>query len=52
MKPLSCVQAAHGNLDEEVFIDAHILSTPAIADIDGDSHEELVIAVSYFYDRE
>lgn len=35
-----------------MYIDAHILSTPAIADIDGDGHDELVIAVSYFYDSE
>ena len=35
-----------------VYIDAHILATPAIADIDGDGTEELVVAVSYFYDRQ
>jgi hypothetical protein len=33
-----------------VWIDAHILATPAIADIDGDGHDELVIAVSYYFD--
>lgn len=33
-----------------IYVDAHILSTPAIADIDGDGREELVVAVSYFYD--
>ncbi len=36
----------------QVYIDAHILCTPSIADIDGDGHDELVAAVSYFFDRE
>ncbi|WIA09420.1 hypothetical protein OEZ85_008825 [Tetradesmus obliquus] len=45
-------QAKH-QLDEEfVYVDAHILCTPAIADIDNDQHDELVVAVSYFYDKE
>ena len=35
-----------------VWLDPHILATPAIADIDGDGQEELVIAVSYFFDRD
>ncbi|GIL89184.1 hypothetical protein Vretimale_18615 [Volvox reticuliferus] len=35
-----------------VYVDPHIMTTPAIADIDGDGHDELVVAVSYFYDRE
>jgi len=35
-----------------VYIDPHILATPAIADIDGDGSEELVVAVSYFFDRQ
>lgn len=35
-----------------VYVDAHILATPAIADLDGDGAEELVVAVSYFYDRQ
>ncbi len=38
--------------DEFVLIDAHILTTPTIGDIDDDGHEELVVAVSYFFDRE
>jgi hypothetical protein len=46
------LQAKH-QLDEEyVYVDAHILCTPAIADIDNDQHDELVVAVSYFYDKE
>ncbi|KAL4443840.1 hypothetical protein ABPG75_011577 [Micractinium tetrahymenae] len=33
-----------------MYVDAHILATPAIADIDGDGAEELVVPVSYFFD--
>lgn len=47
-----CVQDAHHETEQYVFVDAHVLTTPNIADIDGDGHEELVLAVSYFYDRE
>lgn len=32
------------------YVDAHVLATPTIADIDDDGREELVVAVSYFYD--
>eukprot|EP00824_Muranothrix_gubernata_P001186 TRINITY_DN113_c1_g1_i3.p1 TRINITY_DN113_c1_g1~~TRINITY_DN113_c1_g1_i3.p1 ORF type:complete len:387 (-),score=113.32 TRINITY_DN113_c1_g1_i3:10-1170(-) len=35
-----------------VLVDPHILSTPTIADLDGDGMDELVVAVSYFFDRE
>lgn len=34
-----------------VYIDPHVMCTPAIADIDGDGHDELVLSVSYFFDR-
>lgn len=34
------------------FVDSHILCTPAIADIDGDGTDELVVSVSYFFDRD
>jgi hypothetical protein len=37
---------------ESVWIDPHILCTPAIADLDGDGHDELVVSVSYFFDKE
>jgi len=36
----------------QVLVDAHILCTPSIGDIDGDGHDELVVAASYFFDRE
>lgn len=35
-----------------VWLDPHILANPAIADIDGDGQEELVLAVSYFFDKD
>jgi hypothetical protein len=34
-----------------IYVDPHVLATPAIADIDGDGREEMVVAVSYFFDR-
>ena len=33
-----------------VWIDAHVMATPAIADIDNDGRDELVVPVSYFFD--
>jgi hypothetical protein len=35
---------------EYVWIDPHIQTTPVVGDIDNDGHEELVVAVSYFFD--
>lgn len=37
---------------EYVYLDAHILSTPVIADIDGDGQDELIVAVTYFFDQD
>jgi hypothetical protein len=37
---------------DHVFIDPHVLCTPAIGDLDGDGREEMVIAVSYFFDAD
>ena len=37
-------------MPEYVYIDAHIMTSPAIGDIDGDGREELVVPVSYFFD--
>jgi len=33
-------------------VDAHILAPPAIGDLNNDGHDELVVGVSWFYDRE
>lgn len=46
------MQVAHPFESEYVYVDPHVLCTPNIADIDGDGHEEIVVAVSYFFDRE
>ena len=35
-----------------VSIDSHILCTPVIADIDADGRDEILIAATYFFDRE
>lgn len=45
-------EAQHQKEEDFVNIDSHILSTPVIADIDNDSINEMIIAVSYFFDRE
>ena len=37
---------------DHVWLDPHILANPAIADIDGDGQAELVLAVSYFFDKD
>ena len=33
-----------------VWIDAHVMATPSIADVDNDGRDELVVPVSYFFD--
>ena len=35
-----------------LWLDPHILCTPALADIDGDGHDDLIVAASYFFDRD
>ena len=50
--PRACIIGSEVCWGRQVFIDAHILCTPSIADIDGDGHDELVVAASYFFDRE
>jgi len=35
-----------------VYIDAHVLCSPIIADVDNDGRKELILAVSYFFDEE
>jgi hypothetical protein len=38
--------------EDHVLVDAHLLSTPVLVDIDGDGGCELVCAVSYYYDKQ
>ncbi|PHU07071.1 Protein DEFECTIVE IN EXINE FORMATION 1 [Capsicum chinense] len=42
----------HEKAEDYVDIDAHVLCTPVIADIDGDGVSEMIVAVSYFFDHE
>ncbi|XP_016553430.1 protein DEFECTIVE IN EXINE FORMATION 1 isoform X2 [Capsicum annuum] len=42
----------HEKLENYVHIDAHVLCTPIIADIDSDGVSEMIVAVSYFFDHE
>ncbi|KAL5550133.1 hypothetical protein UlMin_000309 [Ulmus minor] len=45
-------EVQHEKLEDYVNVDAHLLCTPVIADIDKDGVDEMVIAVSYFFDHE
>jgi len=40
------------NKKKFAYVDAHILSTPLIIDLDQDGNDELIVAVSYYYDKE
>lgn len=48
------VGGVHGDFDPRthVLVDAHVLCSPTAADVDGDGRDELIIGVSYFFDRE
>lgn len=46
------IESQHETVEDYVDIDSHILSTPVIADIDNDGVSEMVVAVSYFFDRD
>ncbi|XP_022151498.1 protein DEFECTIVE IN EXINE FORMATION 1 isoform X2 [Momordica charantia] len=45
-------EVKHEKVEEYVDIDAHLLCTPVIADIDNDGVSEMIVAVSYFFDTE
>ncbi|CAI9761855.1 unnamed protein product [Fraxinus pennsylvanica] len=45
-------EAQHAKLEDFVHIDAHVLCTPVIADIDNDGVSEMIVGVSYFFDHE
>lgn len=38
--------------DGRIGVDPHILSTPTVGDIDNDGFDEVVVATSYFFDRD
>ncbi|WOL02009.1 protein DEFECTIVE IN EXINE FORMATION 1 isoform X1 [Canna indica] len=48
----SWIEESHEKVEDYVSIDSHILCSPVIADIDNDGIQEMVVAVSYFFDRE
>ncbi len=39
------------SVQDHVYVDAHILATPACIDINNDDIPDLVISVSYFFDE-
>lgn len=45
-------EVKHEKLEDYVNVDSHILCTPVIADIDNDGVQEMIVAASYFFDRE
>jgi len=45
------MQGGTFNESEFVFVDAHVLSTPTIVDINGDGHMEILFSVSYYFDK-
>ncbi|KAM5560338.1 hypothetical protein ABKV19_021482 [Rosa sericea] len=45
-------EVQHEKIEDYVNVDAHILCTPVIADVDNDGVSEMVVAVSYFFDHE
>ena len=42
---------AQTNDSNYVFIDPHLLSTPTLADINGDGKVDVIMAVSYYFDK-
>jgi hypothetical protein len=43
----------HGMYNESnyVFADAHVLGSPTLVDVNGDGHMEVIVAISYYFDR-
>ena len=39
------------NESDFVLVDAHVLGSPSLADVNGDGHLELIMAVSYYFDK-
>merc|ERR1711871_1182924 len=42
-----------GYMDQEEFVhlDAHVLSSPTLADVNGDGHIDVIMSVSYYFDK-
>lgn len=36
---------------QQLLVDAHVLSTPVLVDIDNDNHMDIIIPVTYYFDR-
>lgn len=34
------------------FVDPHVLSSPVLTDVDGDGHMEVIMTISYYFDKE
>lgn len=43
--------AAGLNESDYVFVDAHSLSSPVLVDVNRDGHLDVVIAISYYFDK-
>eukprot|EP01034_Spumella_vulgaris_P041800 gene41800-51805_t len=39
------------NETKYVLVDAHVLASPVLSDVNGDGHMEIIFAVSYYFDK-
>ena len=44
--------APHHSEGVFLWLDAHVLATPALADLDGDGLQDLLVPVTYFFDHD
>eukprot|EP01012_Entosiphon_sulcatum_P025518 TRINITY_DN3084_c0_g1_i1.p1 TRINITY_DN3084_c0_g1~~TRINITY_DN3084_c0_g1_i1.p1 ORF type:complete len:983 (-),score=210.38 TRINITY_DN3084_c0_g1_i1:28-2955(-) len=45
-------KSRYTNDPNHVWVDAHVLATPVIIDLDMDSNDDVIVAVSYYYDQD